>query len=93
MLYKKRNLDIQIQLQLPEVFSASSWVFEKAVRVNDEFLSIFSLLVKALTKTVVNNVNVACSNIHKSLETRLNLPNFLFHFSPDGFVNIRSITP
>lgn len=88
MLYKKPNLNIQIQLQLPEV-----WVFEKAVRVNDEFLSIFSILVKALTKTVVNNVNVACSNIHKSLEARVNLPNFLFHFSPDGFVNIRSITP
>lgn len=88
MLYKKPNLNIQIQLQLPEV-----WVFEKAVRVNDEFLSIFSILVKALTKTVVNNVNVACSNIYKSLEARVNLPNFLFHFSPDGFVNIRSITP
>ena len=65
----------------------------KAVQVNDELFSIFSILVQAITKTVVNSENVACSNIHKSLETRVNLPNYLFHFSPDGLVNIRSITP
>ena len=93
MLYKKRNLNIQIQLQLPVVFSTSSSVFENAVQVNDELISIFSILGQALTQSVVNNVNVACSNIYKSLETRVNLPNFLFHFSLDGLANIRSITP
>ena len=42
-----------------------TWVLEKAMQVNDKLLSIFAIFVQTLTKTVENDVNIACfNNIH-----------------------------
>ena len=74
MLQEDSLLKIKVKLKFSKVLAAISRVLEKAVQVNGKLLTIISILLYALSKAVMDYVDIACSNVYKSIEGILPSP-------------------